>query len=672
MDKANDRREIVPVINANDNSDAGFTVVIDKTEYELLQKELSEIRKRYRLILDSVPANISYVDTGQRLRFVNKWHEKWFGYHPKEIIGKHVRDLFGEMYYRKVEHHIQTALAGSEVAFETTFSKGPELRYLAVTLVPHKDDHETVLGFYIMAYDITERKEAEEALYQSEREKDLILTSVSEHVMYLDTDLRIVWANKASGDSVDLPAGALTGHFCYELLKRRDKPCIDCPVSAAINTGTQREGEITSSDGRVWFIRAYPVRGDNGEITGVVEVSREITARKRAEEGMKKSETQLAEAQQMAHLGSWEYDLQSHRFSWSDELYRICDLKPGKFRLSFKEVLKLIHPEDLNLFKIAIEAAYRSRNPFSFFHRIVRPNGTIRILHSQGKVVADADGNHVRIIGTAQDVTARKKSEEILKSKHRALKEFNQILEKRVREEVVKNRQKDFLLIRQSRQAAMGEMIGNIAHQWRQPLTTIALLIQDLSENYCYGDFNQEYLDKTVDHAMQVIQFMSSTIDDFRNFFKPDKLKESFLIGEAIRKTISFTGPSLKDKNIHVDLETDDTLYITGYPNEYAQVLFSIINNAKDALLEKGVKNPLIVIKASNQQGKSVVTIADNAGGIPEDVFDKIFDPYFTTKELGKGTGVGLYMAKTIIEKHMGGKLSARNNAEGAEFRIEV
>jgi hypothetical protein len=193
-----------------------------------------------------------------------------------------------------------------------------------------------------------------------------------------------------------------------------------------------------------------------------------------------------------------------------------------------------------------------------------------------------------------------------------------------------------------------------------------------LSENYCYGEFSQEYLDKTVDHAMQVIQFMSSTIDDFRNFFKPDKLKESFLIGEAIRKTISFTGPSLKDKNIQIDLETDDSLYITGYPNEYAQVLFSIINNAKDALLEKGVKKPLIVIKASNQQGKSVVTIADNAGGIPEDVFDKIFDPYFTTKELGKGTGVGLYMAKTIIEKHMGGKLSARNYAEGAEFRIEV
>jgi PAS domain S-box-containing protein len=661
----------VSVINAGDKSDTG-TVLIDKYEYELLQNELNEIRKRYRLILDSVPANISYVDTGQRLRFVNKWHEQWFGFHPKEIIGKHVRELFGEHYYRSVEHHIRAALTGSEVAFETTFSLGTGLRHLAVTLVPHKDDHETVLGFYILAYDITERKKAEKALYQSEHEKNLILTSVSEHVMYLDMELRIVWANKAAGDCINMAADALTGHFCFDLLKRRDKPCRNCPVVIALKTGTQQEGEVTSPDGRVWYIRGYPVRGDNGEISGVVEVSREITARKRAEEGFKKSKMQLAEAQQIAHMGSWEYDLQSNRLSWSDELFRICDLEPGKFRLSFKGVLKLIHPEDLKLFKIAIESAYRSCKPFSFFHRIVRPNGTIRIIYSQGKVVADADGNRIRIVGTAQDVTARKKSEEILKSKHRALKEFNQVLEEKVREEVAKNRQKDFLLIRQSRQAAMGEMIGNIAHQWRQPLTTIALLIQDLSENYSYGEFNQEYLDKTVDHAMEVIQFMSSTIDDFRNFFKPDKLKESFLIGEAIRKTLSFTGPGLRDKNINIRLDIDDSLYITGYPNEYAQVLFSIINNAKDALLEKEVVNPSIIITVSKQQGKSVVTIADNAGGIPEEVIDKIFDPYFTTKELGKGTGVGLYMAKTIIEKHMDGKLGARNYAEGAEFRIEV
>lgn len=669
--KAQDER-MVSVKHPDEISDTEIASSIHRTYYEHLWKELGEIRKRYRLILDSVPANISYVDTDQRIRFVNKWHEQWFGFHPKEIIGKNIRELFGEFYYQRVEEHIHAALEGSEVAFETTFSKEPDLRHIAVTLVPHKDDKEKVLGFYIMAYDITERKKAEEALIRSEREKALILSSVSELVTYLDKDLRIVWANKAAGDSVGLPAGALTGRFCYDIGHRRQGPCSGCPVLDVVAMGEQREGEITSSDGRVWFIRGYPVKGENGEISGVVEVTREITARKRAEESLKKSEMQLAEAQQIAHLGSWEYDLHTNRFSGSEELYRICDLKPKKYRLSFKTVMKLIHPDDFNLFKKAVETAYINRNPFSLYHRIVRPNGTVRILHSQGKIVSDSVGNPVRIIGTVQDVTARKRAEEVLKTKHRALKEFNAVLEGKVREEVAKNRQKDFLLIRQSRQAAMGEMIGNIAHQWRQPLTTIALLIQDLSENYSYGEFTQEYLEQTIDHAMQVIQFMSNTIDDFRGFFKPDKQKESFLIGDAIRKTISFTAASLNDKNIHVDVETDDNLCITGYPNEYAQVLFSIINNAKDALLENGVGNSLITIKARSEQDRSVVTIADNAGGIHEDAMDKIFEPYFTTKEQGKGTGVGLYMAKTIIEKHMGGTLSARNIGDGAEFRIEV
>ncbi|MEI8354839.1 MAG: PAS domain-containing protein [Deltaproteobacteria bacterium] len=653
-------------------SEAGSTVTIDRGEYELLKNERWDMRKHYLRILDSVPANISYVDAKEYLRFVNRWHEKWFDSHPKEIIGKSIREICGELYYQGVAHHIKNALAGAEVSFETAFSTEFGLRSFAVTLVPNMGDTEPVLGFYIMAFDITDRKMAEEALSRSEREKALILTSVSEVVTYMDSDLRVVWANRAGGDSMGLTVADLTGRYCYELSAHRDQPCECCPVVSAIKTGELQEGELTMPDRRVWLVRAYPVKAENGEVIGVVKVSREISARKHAEERLKKKELQLEEAQQIAHMGSWEYDLHKNRLSCSKELYRICDLTPGGKRLTFKTVMRVVHPDDLNRVKIAIETAYQTQNHFSLFHRIVRSNGTSRILHSQGKIVVDVSGVPVRMIGTAQDVTSRKKTEEVLKSKHRALKEFNQILERRVGEEVDKNREKDFILIRQSRQAAMGEMIGNIAHQWRQPLTTISLLIQDLSENYCYGEFTQEYLDKTIDHAMQVIQSMSRTIDDFRNFFKPDNQKVSFLVAEAIRKTISFAGPGLMENNIQVVLETDGALFITGYPNEYAQALFSIVTNAKDALLEKRVEKPSIYIGLSSAHGKVLVTVADNAGGIPEEFIDKIFDPYFTTKKFGEAIGVGLYMAKTIIEKHMGGKLSARNISGGAKFSIEV
>jgi PAS domain S-box-containing protein len=656
--------------NGNDERLVSFS--IDITDYEHLRKELREIRTRYRLILDAMPAHISYVDTDQNLRFVNKWHEKWFGYHPKEIVGRNIRELFGETLYGKVEGYVKSALEGNEVTFETDISKDLQVLHLTVTLIPHKSDENKVLGFYILAYDITDRVLAEEALRKSEREKDLILDSVTEHVIYHDLDFRVVWANRATADSYKVPAALLTGCRCHHLLYRQKEPCEGCPIVRALNTGTPQEGEITSPDGRVWYIKGFPVRDENGSLTGVVEVTRDITERKRDEERLKKGEMQLAEAQHIANLGSWEYDIRDNSFFFSEELYRICGLDPKLFRLNFKAILRLIHPEDLGVFNSAIAAAYRSRHPFSVYHRIRRPNGTVRMLHSRGKVVADDKGTPLRIIGTAQDVTARKKAEEALKRKHQELKQLNRVLEKKVEEEVAKNRQKDYMLIQQGRQAAMGEMIGNIAHQWRQPLTTVSLLIQNLRESYSYGEFTKEFLDKTIEHALQVIQHMSQTIDDFRHFFKPDKEKTVFLPGDVIRKTISFVEPSMKYQNISIRLEADDNNSVVGYPNEFAQVLLNILSNARDAFAERKVAHPEVVIKGFSRKSKTVVTITDNAGGISEDIMDKIFEPYFTTKELGKGTGVGLYMSKTIIEKHMDGKLSARNVQGGAEFRIEI
>jgi signal transduction histidine kinase len=303
---------------------------------------------------------------------------------------------------------------------------------------------------------------------------------------------------------------------------------------------------------------------------------------------------------------------------------------------------------------------------------VVRPNGTVRTLHSQGKVITDQEGNVLTIIGTAQDVTTRKKAEEVLKKKHQELRQLTRILGNRVEEEVVKNRQKDYLLIQQSRQAAMGEMIGNIAHQWRQPLTTVSLLVQNLSETFQHGHFNQEFLDQTIEHATRVIQYMSQTIDDFRNFFKPDKDKTEFSLQEAIQKAISFVEPSMKYHEIEISVEADDGITVIGYPNEFAQVLLNILSNAKDVFLDRKVAKPHITIKACRRKNRTVVTVSDNGGGIHEEILDRIFEPYFTTKELGKGTGVGLYMSKTIVEKHMEGRLSARNIKEGAEFKIEI
>jgi signal transduction histidine kinase len=219
----------------------------------------------------------------------------------------------------------------------------------------------------------------------------------------------------------------------------------------------------------------------------------------------------------------------------------------------------------------------------------------------------------------------------------------------------------------------MGEMISNIAHQWRQPLNMLGLIVQELRMTYGREEFSKESLEASVKKAMELISHMSQTIDGFSNYFKPDMEKRRFNVNQAVAKTLSLLEPSLKNLNIKImTLVTGDT-DINGYENEYSQVLFNILLNCRDAFEASNIdRQRVITITVFKENNKSVVTVADNAGGIPEDIMDKIFDPYFTTKGPDKGTGIGLYMAKTIIEKNMEGRLTVRNIAYGAEFRIEV
>ena len=232
-------------------------------------------------------------------------------------------------------------------------------------------------------------------------------------------------------------------------------------------------------------------------------------------------------------------------------------------------------------------------------------------------------------------------------------------------------REKERLLIQQSRQAAMGEMIGNIAHQWRQPLNTLGLYIQELPIVFEMGGFTKGYLDGTVEKSMQLVFHMSQTIDDFRNFFKPNKEKASFPLKDIIQNTVSLVEKSFSYQGIEICCFPGEEIHVEGYLNEFSQVLLNIMNNAKDVFLDRNIEHPILQVESFLKGKKAVVTVTDNGGGVPENIIENLFDPYFTTKG-PVGTGVGLFMSKVIIEKSMNGKLSVRNTGHGAEFRIEV
>lgn len=252
------------------------------------------------------------------------------------------------------------------------------------------------------------------------------------------------------------------------------------------------------------------------------------------------------------------------------------------------------------------------------------------------------------------------------------LETLNANLEQRVAEEVEKNLEKDRFLIHQARFAAMGEMLNNIAHQWRQPLNNVGLLLQCGQLDYDDGQMDGAAFKLMVTKCMKMLQFMSQTIDDFQIFFKPMRERELFDPFSMLEKALSLVRGSFEKNGISIHLNNHGTAEILGFGNEFTQAILNILTNAGDVLTARGIVEPVIEIRCSHENSMNIIYIRDNGGGITPDVMDKIFDPYFTTKFMSQGTGLALYMTKMIIEKNMGGKITARNTAEGAEFVIEL
>ena len=220
-------------------------------------------------------------------------------------------------------------------------------------------------------------------------------------------------------------------------------------------------------------------------------------------------------------------------------------------------------------------------------------------------------------------------------------------------------------LVHQNKLASMGEMIGNIAHQWRQPLNSLNINLENLEYDYEDGVIDKEFVNKFIKQQTDTLHFMNKTIDDFRNFFKIDKEKISFRIKEAIEKSVNIQSAYLKDHDITLNITGED-FNTKGIESEFQQVIMNLISNAKDAIIEAGQKNGKIEISLIDNK----VIVTDNGGGIPDDIIERIFDSYYTTKEQDKGTGVGLYMSKMIIEESMGGKISVANIDGGVSFTI--
>jgi len=230
--------------------------------------------------------------------------------------------------------------------------------------------------------------------------------------------------------------------------------------------------------------------------------------------------------------------------------------------------------------------------------------------------------------------------------------------------------EKEKLLIHQSKLASMGEMINNIAHQWRQPLTHLGFINMNLQLAYEDNPIDKKYLKEKILESNAQLDFMSKTIDNFSDFYLLNKQKELFLISNAVKKALDIMEPIFENNKIEFKFNVIKDKQINAYENEYSQVILNLLTNAKDVLISRNIENPQITITIDEKNDLSITSIFDNAGGIENKYQNKIFEPYFTTKQ--KGSGIGLYMSKMIIQSHFKGKIRVFNTNKGACFSIEV
>jgi PAS domain S-box-containing protein len=411
---------------------------------------------------------------------------------------------------------------------------------------------------------------------------------------------------------------------------------------------------ITKDNNEIWVLDNTLVVKDNmGNATHFLGYISDITALKESELEIKDIRDRFQLAIEGSKDGLWDWNIITNEIYFSVRWKEMLGYRDDEIKADLEEYSSRVHPDDMKKVFLDVKAHIHGKTEvYESIYRMKHKDGSWRWILARGKVLIDSKGNATRMVGFHTDITRNKELEENL-----------QYLVQEKTQENLKQRE---MLREQSKMAAIGEMIGAIAHQWRQPLNALSINIQNLEYDFEDGIIDKEFIKEFVEKNNKTIGFMSSTIDDFRNFFRVDKEKDFFSIKEAVESSISMQSAQLKNHSITLYLEGDD-FEVNGYKSEFQQVILNIINNAQDALMENNIRDPKIEIRLEN----GIVSIKDNAGGIPKDIIDRVFEPYFTTKEYGQGTGLGLYMSKMIIEDNIEAKLKVSNVDDGAMFTID-
>jgi len=611
--------------------------------------ELEQIKERYEFAANGVNDGLWDWDVRRNtIYFAPQW-KRMIGYDDSELP-----NAFEEWEKRVHPDDLPKAMA----AIEASMAK-PNVPYRAQFRLRHKDGHwvwimdrgQTIFDeeghpIRMVGYhtDISEHKNLELQLLQSQQLFDLFMLHLPYYVAIKDEEFHIIYANPRAKGFLRKP---LVGSKSQENLGKEASRIVDTISHQALKHGKAEEVVTYNVDGKEYIFRvlAFAIpQADGKTFVGMFYI--DITHQYQAQHELKRSEAQLRLAQHIAQLGYWESYAQQELLSYSDEVYAILGLDKDHYAPTLEHFYMCVHPEDVTLVKETFDSSIAAHAPYHVVHRIVRvDNGEIRYVEERGDHSYNAYGEYERTYGTIQDITQQVKLQKELDEK----------------EEV---------MIAQSRHAAMGEMIGMIAHQWRQPISVIAMGANNMLVDIALEDIVPERFEAHAQGILNQTEYLSKTIDDFRNFFRPDKERENVGVDSVLNEAVNIIGKSLENSNIALVLDVKKAPPIFTYSRELLHVFINILKNAKEALQDAAVQDAKIEVTIFAREERIITRICDNGPAIAAEVLPHIFEPYFTTKNEKNGTGLGLYMSKTIIEKHLHGTISAANTAQGVCFEV--
>lgn len=635
--------------------DISYALYNLETEKHLIEHECSlvHIKDLYENIIDSVDNIIFVKDADFTYIVCNEAFEKFVGKSRKEIIGKSDYEIFDKSladFFR--EHDVKMfAENKSKSNFEwVTYPEGKQV-YLLTVKSPLHDSEGNLLGLVGNSVDVTEEKLAQEALFESEERFKLIMQQSPSIIELYDLNGLQVEVNHAYEVLWGFPAKH-TLHtfnlFKSEEVKRTG--LIDYIQQAyAGDTVTVPPYEFdstgrTEADGvgrKRWLnTRIYPLKDMAGNVKNIVITHEDITEKRavfqQLEQKKKELETILEEAPNPIMLHNEAGEVLMVNKVWE----KLTGYSYAEINTIDKWTKKACNRKS-PLNRHNIDELYSIEEKIDLGENVITSKeGNEMIWQISSAPLGSINGKRT-IVTSAMDITELKK--------------------------------KDELMMAQSRHAAMGEMIGMIAHQWRQPISGIAMDANNMLLDIAFESLNNTSAEGYAKDILDQTQHLSKTIDDFRNFFKPDKSVSSVRLEDIMNETLGIVKESLINNSIALKTVYTSENVVNAYPRELMQVFVNIINNAKDALLSNHTQDALISINIYDEKHYVTTDICDNGGGIDEAILPKVFDPYFSTKDEKTGTGLGLYMSKMIIEEHLQGCIEASNNQEGgACFKVRL